>query len=91
MNSPLLKQVLNEYGLKRQKAIEDAENRKKELLEVNPKLQNIENELSKISIQAAKSVITADEDKKKKILADLKKNSNALIKEKNNILKELSK
>ena len=42
MNSPLLKQVLNEYGLKRQKAIEDAENRKKELLEVNPKLQNIE-------------------------------------------------
>ena len=91
MNSPLLKQVLNEYSLKRQKAIEDAENRKKELLEVNPKLQNIENELSKISIQAAKSVITADEDKKKKILADLKKSSNALIKEKNNILKELSK
>ena len=91
MNSPLLKQVLNEYSLKRQKAIEDAENRKKELLEINPKLQNIENELSKISIEAAKSVITADEDKKKKILAELKKNSNALIKEKNNILKELSK
>ena len=91
MNSPLLKQVLNEYSLKRQKAIEDAENRKKELLEINPKLQNIENELSKISIEAAKAVITADEDKKKKILAELKKNSNALIKEKNNILKELSK
>lgn len=91
MNSPLLKQVLNEYSIKRQRAIEDAENRKKELLEVNPKLQEIENELSKISIEAAKSVIVADEDKKKKILADLKKNSNALIKEKNNILKELSK
>lgn len=91
MNSSLLKQVLSEYDVKRAKAVEEAENRKKELLEVNPKLQEIENELSKISIQAAKSVITADEEKKKKILADLKKESSALIKEKNNILKELSK
>lgn len=91
MNSPLLKHVLSEYSIKRERAIEEAENRKKELLDVNPKLQDIENELSKISIEAAKSIIIADEEKKKKILADLKKNSNALIKEKNNILKELSK
>ncbi len=91
MNSPLLKQVLSEYSIKREKAIQDAERRRIELLDVNPKLQEIENELSKISIESAKAVIMADPAKKKKILAELKKNSNALIKEKNTILKELSK
>ena len=91
MNSPLLKQVLSEYSIKREQAIQDAERRRIELLDVNPKLQEIENELSKISIESAKAVIMADPAKKKKILADLKKNSNALIKEKNTILKELSK
>lgn len=91
MNSPLLKQVLSEYSIKREKAIIEAENRKRELLEVNPKLQEIETELSKISIKAAKSVILANEEQKKKILSDLKKNSSTLIKEKTGILKELSK
>ena len=91
MNSPLLKQILNEYSIKREKAIKESENRRKELLEINPKLAQIENDLSKISIKATKSIIISDEEKKKKILSDLKKQSNSLIKEKNNILKELSK
>ena len=91
MNSPLLKQVLNEYSAKREKAIQESENRKRELLETNPKLLQIENELSKISIKATKLVIISDEEKKEKILLELKKQSNSLIKEKNNILKELSK
>ena len=91
MNSPLLKQVLNEYSVKREKAIKESENRKRELLETNPKLLQIENELSKISIKATKLVIISDEEKKEKILLELKKQSNSLIKEKNNILKELSK
>ena len=91
MNNPLLKQVLNEYSIKREKAIKEAENRKRELLAVNPKLAQIEDELSKISIEATKSIIISDEEKKKKILSDLKKQSNSLIKEKNNILKEISK
>ena len=91
MNSSLLKQVLIQYNLKREKAISDAENKKRELLEVNPKLVEIEDNLSKISIEATKSIIISDNENKKKILADLKKQSNSLIKEKNNILKELTK
>lgn len=91
MNNSLLKQILAEYELKRKKAIIDAENRKKELLEINPKISEIDDELSKISIESAKAVIVAPENEKKKILQDLKKKSNSLIKEKNMILKELSK
>ncbi len=91
MNRPLLKQVLTEYEFKRNKAVEEAQNRKKELLAVNPKLSEIEDNLSRISIQATKSIIISDNEKKKKILADLKKQSSSLIKEKNLILKELSK
>lgn len=91
MNNSLLKQILFEYEIKRKKAIIDAENRKKELLEINPKISEIDDELSKISIESAKAVIIAPENEKKKILQDLKKKSNVLIKEKNMILKELSK
>lgn len=90
MNSPLLKQILTEYDSKRLKAIEEAAERKRELLEVNPKLAEIEVELSKISIETAKMIIVADSEKKEKLLAELKKKSNALIKEKNKMLKSLS-
>ena len=54
MNNSLVKQILIEYDVKRNKAIEEAEARKNNLLEVNPKLSEIESELSKISIQASK-------------------------------------
>ena len=91
MNNSLLKQILAEYEVKRKKAIIDAENRKKELLEINPKIAEIDDELSKISIESAKAVIVAPENEKKKILQELKKKSSVLIKEKNMILKELSK
>ncbi len=91
MNNALLKQILTEYEFKRNKAIDEAAERKKNLLEVNPKLSEIEMELSKISIEASKSLISADKEQKEKILLDLKKQSNNLIKEKNAIIKDLSK
>lgn len=92
MGDALLKQVLNKYEIKRQKAIKEAEDRKNEVLKVNPKLSEIENEISKISIQTAKTVVEIqNEDEKKKLLAELKKNLNNLVKEKEKILKELSK
>ena len=47
MDNSLLKQVLREYDEKRTRAVLEAENRKKELLKVNPKLLEIENEISK--------------------------------------------
>ena len=68
MNNSLLKQILFEYEIKRKKAIIDAENRKKELLEINPKISEIDDALSKISIESAKAVIIAPENEKKKIL-----------------------
>ena len=91
MDQSLLKQILHEYDIKRIKAIEDAANRKKALLSVNPHLEEIENELSKISLATAKAVLIADKNEKDKLLSNLKKETNKLIKEKNTFLKSLSK
>ena len=91
MDQSFLRQILQEYEIKRTKAIQDSEFRKKELLKVNPHLEEIENELSKISIQASKAILIANKDEKEKILNSLKKDSNKLIKEKNAFLKSLSK
>ncbi len=91
MDQSLLKQILQEYDLKRIKAFEDAEKRKKELLAINPHLEEIENELSKISLQTAKAVLIADKNEKERLILNLKKESNKLIKEKNTFLKSLSK
>lgn len=91
MNNSLLKQILNEYDQKRTKAILEAEQRKKELLEVNPKLSEIEKQLSNISIQAAKSILISEPKEKQKLLQNLKKQTNALLKEKTAFLKQLSK
>lgn len=91
MDQSLLKQILQEYDLKRAKAIQDADSRKKELLYVNPHLEEIENELSKISLQTAKAILIADNTEKDKLLTNLKKETNKLIKEKNSFLKSLSK
>lgn len=91
MDNSLLKQILNEYDKKRTKAILEAEKRKKELLEVNPKLSDIEKQLSNISIQAAKSILISEPKEKQKLLQNLKKQTNALLKEKAAFLKQLSK
>lgn len=91
MDQSLLKQILLEYDIKRAKANEDAEIRKKELLSVNPHLEEIENELSKISIKAAKAVLIANPEEKENLLSNLKKETNKLIKEKNSFLKSISK
>ena len=91
MNNVLLKQLLNEYDFKRNKALEEANQKKEKLLEVNPKISEINKELSNISIVATRKIIKADLEEKKKILLELKKKTNNLIKEKNNIIKELFK
>ena len=91
MNNPLLKQILREYEEKRNKAIQEAESRKKDLLKVNPRLAEIEKELASISIQTAKSILLSNEKEKAKLLNDLKKQTSTLIKEKNAFIKNLSK
>ncbi len=91
MDTSLLKQILREYDAKRYKAIYEAEERKKQLLSVNPRLQEIEQELASISIQTTKSILIANEKDKATLLSTLKKKTNMLIKEKYAFIKNLSK
>ena len=91
MDTTVLKQILREYNIKRQNAITEAEKRKFELLAINPKLSEIETELANISIKTSITLLTAANEEKENILKDLEKKSKKLIKEKNSILKQLSK
>lgn len=91
MDNQVLKQILREYQIKRNNAIQDAEDRKRELLAINPRLSEIEAELANLSIKTSKSILQASNNDQKKLLSDLKKQSNDLIKEKNKFLKDLSK
>ena len=90
MDNVLLKQILQEYNIKREKAIFEANRKKQELLNINPKLSSIESEISKISISITKTILNSDKNEKNNLLSDLKKKLNNLIKEKNQILKQLS-
>ncbi len=87
MDNSLLNQILHEYELKRNKALEKAEQRKKELLAVNPRLLEIENELSSNSITASKAILMSNKKEQASILSDLKKKNTSLIKEKNAFIK----
>lgn len=89
MDNLVLKQVLKEYEIKRNKAISDAAERKQELLRINPKLSELESNIANLSIQITKEIINSNFSEKNKLLSDLKKKLNSLIKEKNKILKEL--
>ena len=91
MDNSLLKQVLKEYDEKRIRAVQAAEQRKKDLMNVNPRLQEIEKELTLNSIKASKAILVADYKEKNSLLATLKKQNASLIKEKNEFLKNLSK
>ncbi|MBR3259709.1 MAG: hypothetical protein IKG09_03035, partial [Mycoplasmataceae bacterium] len=78
MNNSILKDLLKEYDQKRTYSIRDAENRKKELYLSNPKLQQIDDELSKISIESAKSIL---QNNSKDTLNSLKEKIEELKKE----------
>ncbi len=91
MDNSLLKQVLKEYDEKRTRALQAAEERKKDLMSVNPRLQEIDKELTLNSIQASKAILVSDSKEKASLLASLKKKNNSLIKEKNDFIKNLSK
>ena len=91
MDNSLLKQVLKEYDEKRIRAIKAAEKRKKDLMNVNPRLQEIDKELTLNSIQTTKAILVSDSKEKASLLASLKKKNSSLIKEKNDFIKNLSK
>ena len=89
MDNKLVKQLLTEYSEKRQKAIDLSNQKKQDLLDSNPKLSELENKISQLSIQITKSIINSDSKEKSKLITSLKKDLNSLIKEKNMIIKNL--
>lgn len=86
MNNLILSTLLKNYERKRLNAEKDLENRKKTLYSNNPRLQEIDDELSKIGISTARNLIISNSQE---LLNDLNKRVNALKKEKTNILKKL--
>ena len=86
MNNLILNDLLKEYEQKRFNNLRDAENRKNSLYLSNPKLQEIDDKLSNISINTAKAIL---KNNSKEYLEELKKEIENLKAEKNNLLKSI--
>lgn len=87
MNNSILNDLLKEYEQKRMRNLRDAENRKSKLYLSNPKLQEIDDKLSNISINTAKAIL---KNNSKEYLEGLKKEIENLKTEKSNLLKSLN-
>ena len=87
MNNSILNDLLKEYEQKRVYSIRDAENLKKELYASNPKLQEIDDKLSSISITTAKSIL---QNNSEEILKNYKEEINKLKIEKEKIFKTIN-
>lgn len=85
MNNSILNDVLKEYEKKRLSNIYKLEERKKKLYASNPDLIDIDNKLSKSSINTAKCILQGNSGK---YLEDLKKEIQTLKKEKIDILEK---
>jgi len=59
MNPAVYNEVQREYDLKRQKAINEADKRKKELLEKLPKYKELQDKKNSLAIELAKTMITS--------------------------------
>ena len=88
MDNFLLKKLLTEYDSKRIQAINEADIKKQQIYNSIPELQKIENELHSLSINTLKSVLISSKEEKENYLNNLKVQSNNLIIDKCNILKE---
>ena len=86
MHSSNLKNLLTEYEKKRINAIHDAEERKNNLYKKEPKLEEIDNKLSKEAINISKQIITS---KNPELLKELNNKLSFLKNEKNKILNNL--
>lgn len=87
MNNSILNDLLKEYERIRLNNIHDLESRKKKIYLSNPRLQEIDDKVSTLSIDAAKSIL---KDNSKDCLNKLKKDLESLKKEKKEILKKLN-
>lgn len=86
MNNSILNDLLKQYEKTRLNNMHDLENRKKELYLSNPKLQEIDEKLSSLSINTAKSIL---QNNSAESLSTLKENISKLKQEKEKLLKSL--
>ena len=86
MNNSILNDLLKQYEKTRLNNMHDLENRKKELYLSNPKLQEIDEKLSSLSINTAKSIL---QNNSAESLSTLKENISNLKQEKEKLLKSL--
>ena len=86
MNNSILNDLLKQYEKTRLNNMHDLENRKKELYLSNPKLQKIDEKLSSLSINTAKSIL---QNNSPESLSTLKENISNLKQEKEKLLKSL--
>lgn len=87
MNNVILTNILKDYERKRMSAEKDLEKRKNNLYTENPRLQEIDDELSKIGISTAKTLIMGNDPK---LLNELHSKVNTLKSEKSDILNKLN-
>lgn len=87
MNNSILNDLLKEYEKVRINNIHELEARKKKIYLSNPKLQEIDDKISKLSIESAKSILN---NNSKSALNNFKKEIKNLKLEKENILKKLN-
>jgi len=88
INNAVLKDLLKEYDRKKMNAVYDLENRKKELYAKIPRLKEIETELNKHGIEAAKCILSANNES---CLVDFHKELDNLKKERLELLKKEGK
>ena len=88
MNESNLKIILNEYEKKRIYKIDELENKKKKLYEKLPRLEEIDKELSSLSISTAKSLLKSNDPN---LITNFNDTINKLKAEKKNILKSIGK
>ena len=86
MTNPILTDLLTEYEKVRINNIHNLELRKNKLYLSNPKLQEIDDEISKLSIDTAKLIL---KNNSKNNLNNLKKEIENLKQKKENLLKSL--
>lgn len=87
MADTTLKNILSQYNKKKISAEYEAEQRKQDIYEKFPKLQAIDDKLTKLAISTAKALIN---NNNKELLKELNENINQLKEEKNKILKSLN-
>ena len=87
MADSILKNILSQYNKKKISAEYEAEQRKQDIYKRYPKLQDIDDKLTKLAISTTKSLINNNDIE---LLKELNENINHLKEEKNKILKSLN-